>query len=159
MQTDGRTDRHDEFNSRFSNFATAPKTNKNKDEFYVLHTVHEGKHYEQINRCTYELHTLFSNHTYMFWSSSATILSVYILKSTIKAVCVANQSTIHAVSARPSFHLQRITTFQTCVQGAWTVPGTRLEGGGGASGAPPRAAQSKGQKNVYFKFKKIIFLR
>ena len=57
--------------------------------------------------------TLFSNHTCMFRSSSATILRVYILKSTIKAVCVANQTTIHAVRDRPCFNLQRITTFQT----------------------------------------------
>ena len=54
--------------------------------FCVFHTVHYGKLYKGTNKSTYELYTLFIDHTYVFRSPSATILRVYGIKITIKTV-------------------------------------------------------------------------
>jgi hypothetical protein len=64
---------------------------------FVAYQVHDMKHngevtclyfivdtakmlYEETNKCTYELYTLFIDHTYMFRSPSATIFRVYSVK-------------------------------------------------------------------------------
>jgi hypothetical protein len=47
--------------------------------------------YEDTNNCIYELYMLFVDHTYIFWSPSATILRVYSIKEYNKKLCVANQ--------------------------------------------------------------------
>jgi hypothetical protein len=47
----------------------------------MFQTVHQGKLYEKTNKCTYALHTLFIDYTYMFLSLFATIFRVYTVKT------------------------------------------------------------------------------
>jgi hypothetical protein len=58
--------------------------------FCVFHTVYYMKPYEKKNKCICELYTLFINHTNMFPSPSATMVSVYSIKEYNKKLCVAN---------------------------------------------------------------------
>jgi hypothetical protein len=54
----------------------------------VFHAVNEGKIYDENQQMHLWLNTLFTEHTYMFWSPSATILRVYTIEEYNKKVCV-----------------------------------------------------------------------
>jgi hypothetical protein len=81
--------------------------------FYVFHTVHHSKPHDETNSCTYKIHTLLIDHTYMSWLPSVTLLSVYSINEYNKSfVCVANQSSSLPAVNLPTSMTGDFTTYK-----------------------------------------------